>query len=208
MKIRFLVFPILLLVFVCAARSASAQPAASRFEVGVQAAVLRLSDFGGANTGIGGRFSASLSRWITADVEVNFFPNDDIVLPVSSFAPDLRVAYARRRADAFAGVKVGWRGERLGIFAKARPGLTRLTHQGLSCAGEVCALMLFVLPEYRTEFALDLGGVVEVYPSGRTVARVELGDTMIRHRSAAPPCPSGACTSHNIATRFGMGLRF
>jgi hypothetical protein len=45
MRIRFAVLPILVFVFVCDAGIASAQPASSRFEVGAQAAVLRLSDF-------------------------------------------------------------------------------------------------------------------------------------------------------------------
>ena len=71
----------------------------------------------------------------------------------------------------------------------------------------MCALMLFARPEYRTEFALDLGGIVEFYPTRRTVARVDFGDVMIRHRSAAvPPCSD--CTSHNFTSRFGIGLRF
>lgn len=208
MNIRILVVPILLLVVAFGASSASAQPTAPRFELAVQASVLRLTDFGATNAGIGGRFSVDLSRWVTADVEVNVFPNDDIVLPVSSFAPDLRVAHYRRRAESFAGLKLGMRGERLGAFAKVRPGLTQLTHQKMGCAGEICALMLFARPVYRTEVALDLGGVFEVYPTGRTVARVEFGDTVIRHRSLAPPCPSNRCTSHNVTTRFGVGLRF
>lgn len=35
------------------------------------------------------------------------------------------------------------------------------------------------------ELALDLGGILELYPSTRTVARLELGNTAIRHRSSA-----------------------
>jgi hypothetical protein len=73
--------------------------------------------------------------------------------------------------------------------------------------GNGCALVLIALDTYRTEFALDLGGGIEFYPSRRTVARVELGDTIIRHRSFAPPCPSG-CTSHNLSSRLGIGVRF
>jgi hypothetical protein len=110
----------------------------------------------------------------------------------------------------FAGVKLGMRGERLGIFAKVRPGFARLTDRGQECLGIDCArvLMLRALPSYRTEFALDLGGGLEFYPSARTVTRLELGDTMIRHRSLAPPCPASTCTSHNLSSRFGVGLRF
>lgn len=207
MKIRFLVFSLLLSVLVCGAASAVAQPAAPRFEVSGQASVLRLSDFGATNAGIGGRIGFDLSRWVTADAEVDFFPNDDFVSPDST-APEFRLFHYRRRTDAFFGVRIGTRGERFGAFARVRPGFTRLVGEGSKCVGPVCALALFQREEYRTEFALDLGGGFEFYPSQRTVARVELGDTMIRHRSMAPPCWQSTCTSHNVATRFGMGLRF
>ena len=107
-------------------------------------------------------------------------------------------------------MKVGRRSERFGAFIKARPGLTRLADKGTECIGRGCdvVLMLLYRPSYRTELAFDLGGGIELYPSARTVARVEFGDTMIRHRSPAPPCPSRECTSHNLASRFGLGFRF
>jgi len=50
--------------------------------------------------------------------------------------------------------------------------------------------------------------VLELYPSGRSVARFEVGDTIVRHRSTAPPCFSGDCTSHNLGSRVGFGVRF
>ena len=107
-------------------------------------------------------------------------------------------------------MKVGRRSERFGAFIKARPGLTRLADKGTECIGRGCdvVLMLLYRPSYRTELAFDLGGGIELYLSARTVARVEFGDTMIRHRSPAPPCPSRECTSHNLASRFGLGFRF
>lgn len=209
MRIRFPVVSILVFVFVCAARVGSAQPAPSRFEIAAHAAMLRLSDFGATNAGIGGRFSIDLSRWLSFDAEANLFPSDDIALPASVVA-DVRVAHYRRRAEAFAGMKLGVRGEKLGVYAKLRPGFARLTDRGQECVGVDCArvLMLLARPTYRTEFAIDLGGGLEFYPSARTVTRLELGDTMIRHRSLAPPCPGSTCTSHNLSSRFGVGLRF
>lgn len=209
MKIRFPVVAILVFVFVFAARGGSAQPAPPRFEIGAHAAVLRLSDFGATSAGIGGRFTFDLSPWVSLEAGGSFFPFDDIALPGTVVA-DVRVAHYRRRAEAFAGVKLGLRGERLGVFAKLRPGFTRLTDRGQECLGVDCArvLMLLARPAYRTEFALDLGGGLEFHPSARTVTRLELGDTVIRHRSLAPPCPGFTCTSHNVSTRFGVGLRF
>jgi hypothetical protein len=68
--------------------------------------------------------------------------------------------------------------------------------------------VLLARPAYKTEFAFDLGGGLEIYPSVRTVARFELGDTMIRHRSLAPPWPRTTRTSQNLSSRIGIGFRF
>jgi hypothetical protein len=38
--------------------------------------------------------------------------------------------------------------------------------------------------------------------------RFDLADTMIQHRSFAPPCWRSTCTSHNLSSRVGVGLRF
>ena len=176
-------------------------------EVAGQAALLRLNDSGTTNAGLGGRFGLQLSRWVSLDAEVNFFPKDEFEVDTSADPPAARVSYNRRRTDVLAGVKAGWRGDRFGLFGKVRPGFTHLTDRGIECIGAMCALMLFARPEYRTEFALDLGGIVEFYPTRRTVARVDFGDVMIRNRgTAAPPCAD--CTTHNFTSRFGFGLRF
>jgi hypothetical protein len=188
-------------------RVASAQ-SLGRFEVGGQVSALRIQDFGSTPAGFGGRFSFDLSDWLSVESELNFFPRDTITVDGQAGA-DLRVAYRRQRSEAVFGPKLGMRTERFGVFAKVRPGFVRLSDQGVDCVGDVCALatMLLARPVYRTEFALDLGAVLEFYPSARTVARVDVGDTLIRHRSqVAPPCPN--CTSHNFASRVGIGLRF
>ena len=71
----------------------------------------------------------------------------------------------------------------------------------------MCALLLLAPPEYDTQFVFDLGGMVEFYPSDRFLARVDVGNTFIRHRALAPPCTS--CTSRsNLNATFGFGVRF
>ena len=176
----------------------------SRLEVAGQATMLRLNDLG-TSAGFGGRFSFDLTNLVALEAEVNFFPSEKITLP-TGIAGTARLAYHRRRTDALFGAKVGHRGERFGLFARVRPGLARLSDRGLGCDGEVCPLILVARPEYRTEFALDVGGTVEFYPSARSVARLDLGDVMIRNRSSAPPCTG--CTTHNFTSRFGAGFRF
>lgn len=194
---------------VCAMAGTAAAQSASRVDVAVQASVLRLDGSGATSAGIGGRLSFDLSRRVSLDAEATFFPNDDFeaLLVAPTTTGEQGLVYHRRRVDLFGGVKVALlQGPRLAIFGKIRPGLTRLSNRGVECIGDVCALVLIALPEYRNEFALDAGGIVEIYPTGRTILRVDIGDTMIRHRSAAPPCNN--CSTHNVGTRFGVGLRF
>jgi hypothetical protein len=186
---------------------ALAQSQGRSVDVSAQAAMLRLSDGHATNAGFGGRVTFDVWRWVAVDTELSFYPNDDFNVPMT-IRPDLtgRLVYNRQRTEGFFGVKVGRRGDRFGVFAKARPGFAKLTNNGLGCGGDVCALIPVFPPDYRTEFAFDLGGIVEFYPSARTVARVDLGDVMINHRSTTPPCSN--CTSHNFTSRLGFGFRF
>ncbi len=194
-------------LYLSAPAVASAQ-SDSRFEVGGHLNVFRFGDFDATRAGLGGRISVDLSPWLAVEGVASYFPHDDVSIAPSSLNPDLRTTYVRRRGEAFAGVKVGRRGERMGLFAKVRPGLTRVSGSGVRCEGPECAFILLAVPTYRTEFALDVGGGFELYPTRRTVARIELGDTIIRHRGQAPPCWQSACTSHNFSSRVGLGLRF
>lgn len=211
MNIRCVAAAFVTLALVGGAPTAAAQPAADRFEVAANLNVLRLSDFDATSAGIGGRVSFDLTKYASLEGELAFFPKDRIVQPPfpTAFGP-FQIANERRRMDVLAGLKVGTRGDRFGVFAKARPGVTRLIDRGTACEGPGCAtiLMLIARSTYRTEFAFDFGGGVELYPTARTVARFEMGDTLIRHRSSAPPCPASQCTSHNLSSRLGFGYRF
>jgi len=188
----------------------AAQTPAERVTLGAQLSMLGVADDKNSiGVGIGARGSYALSRWLEADAEISFLPRDraefgfgDGVAPI---APGF-TRYDRRRVMMFAGPKAGVRSERFGVFAKARPGFTRLFDRGLGCSGEICALILLARPVYRTEFAMDLGGVVEVYPSSGSVVRFDLGTTVVRHRSLAPPCTD--CTTRNLSSSLGVGWRF
>lgn len=176
-------------------------------DVAIQATMLRLSDGDATNAGVGGRLTFDISRWGALDAEISFFPKDDFTRATLTPLPG-RFVYQRNRTEGFLGIKAGHRGDRVGVFAKARPGFTRLIGKRLGCHGDVCSLFLPspFPPEYRTEFAFDLGAIVEFYPSARIFSRIDLGDVMIRHRSDPPPCSD--CTSHNFASRLGVGFRF
>jgi hypothetical protein len=187
---------------------AQAQSFSRAVEFGLQMSTLRLDGAArGTNTGLGGRVTIDLARWIAVESEINVVPKDEWRFAVGSLVgvEGGELLYSRRRLEAFAGVKAGYRGERVGVFGKVRPGITRLTHTGVNCVAEVCALMLIALPVYEREFALDAGGVVEFYPSSRLVARFDLGDEIIRQRSGPPHHPG---TRHNFTSRLGVGFRF
>jgi outer membrane protein with beta-barrel domain len=194
-----------LLFTVCS--TASAQTSPPRIEVGAQISALRLTDLDSTNEGFGGRVSYSFWPWLSVEGELNYFPSDTAIRDYEAIAPGFRLSYKRSRVEAFAGPKIGIRRNWFGVFAKARPGFEHLTDRGLNCAGEVCALALFMRPVYRTEFAVETGGVFEIYPSSRAVARFDVGTTIIRHRSdAVPPCRN--CTTNNLTTKIGVGWRF
>jgi hypothetical protein len=195
------------MMMVClAAGAAAAQTAPSRFEAGGQFSTLRIGEQGNTNAGIGGHVAFDFSRWIAMEAAISFFPRDRIEVEMGN-APVTTTRWIRRRWEGFFGPKIGVRGDRLGAFAKVRPGFVTLSDTGVGCAGDLCPLILLPRPDYRTEFALDLGGIFEYYPTPRTIARFDLGTTAIRHRSqGVPPCRD--CTTKNLSTSAGIGFRF
>lgn len=200
----------LIACLVAASAPAAAQAVAERVTLGAQVSMLGVADDSNSKSvGIGARGSYAFSRWLAADAEFGFFHRDRAEFGFGDGAAPIApgfTRYDRRRITVLAGPKVGVRSERLGVFAKARPGFTRLFDRGVGCSGEICALILLARPVYRTEFAMDLGGIVEVYPSSGSLVRFDLGTTVVRHRSLAPPCHD--CTTHNLSSSLGVGWRF
>ena len=186
---------------------ASAQSNVRRLEVGGHFSTLQIGDAGNTNAGLGGRVSYEFLPWLTIEGDLSYFPNDRLDIDLGAASLALQTQYSRRRLEGFVGPKIGVRGGKFGAFGKVRPGFAHLIDKGLNCVGELCALALFARPEYHPEFALDLGGIVEFYPTERTIARFDLGTIVIRHRSSyAPPCRE--CTTQNFSTSLGMGVKF
>jgi hypothetical protein len=189
------------------AAPASGQTDVRRLEIGGHFSTLQVGDAGNTNAGLGGRVSYEFLPWLALEGDLSYFPNDRLDVDLGPSSLMLQTQYSRRRLEGFVGPKVGVRGERFGAFAKVRPGFAHLIDKGVRCVGELCALALLARPEYHPEFALDLGGIVEFYPTERTVARFDLGTTVIRYRSSlAPPCSE--CTTQNLSTSLGMGFKF
>jgi hypothetical protein len=91
-----------------------------------------------------------------------------------------------RAIQGLFGPKIGYRTDTVGIFVKARPGFITFsnTFQGINFNPTVPSA--FTIETGRlTEPALDLGTVIEIYPSRHWAWRTDLGDTMIFYRSVA-----------------------
>jgi hypothetical protein len=97
------------------------------------------------------------------------------------------------------GVKYGLRSEKFGIFSKLRPGFVRFSE----------GTPIFLGSSSDTEFALDFGGVFEVYASRNVALRFDVGDTIIRFSNpnllgvGADPA-----YRHNLQLSTGVAFRF
>lgn len=189
-----------------------------RFEVGAQFTGVRIDNnpisiaFNERRNepGFGGRFTYNLGRYFALESEINFFPRRyrGFFTPLSG----------GRITQGLFGVKAGTRLGRFGVFGKARPGFMRYD--------KTVDNVRFPEgngPDPRDPFgfemgsavhaALDVGGVVEYYPSRRTILRLDLGDTIVRYAGIPVFDTNGGFMKvteyqHNAQAGFGFGFRF
>ena len=187
-----------LLLLLLAPAGAEAQTDEHKFEVG---GVFTAIGVGDSSKGLGLRFGYNLTEHIAVDAETAFFPRRH--LGNEQFGQNVQ---------GFAGVKAGARSKYVGLFAKARPGVMFI---GESVSGFDCGTRadITVCRPERNHLALDAGVVAEVYPSSRTIIRVDLGDTIVRFRNAGRNVFNGAQTTssdvtHNFQASIGFGYRF
>ena len=163
---------------------------APKFEIGVQYTSLsiNLPGFGGTEIapGVGGRVTYNFTDYFAIEAEGNVFP--------SATRRDYTTGGAAQQMQA--GVKVGKRWQRFGLFAKARPGLVSFSETIAPTLIESGGLVFSSFQrERKTHFSMDLGGVLEFYPSRRMLVRFDAGDTIVRYGEHAEfqpvPFPSG-----------------
>ena len=170
-------------------------------------------------SGLGGRVGYNFSKFLALEGEVNLFPGDS-------------ETEGGRKVQLVAGLKVGKRFNGVGFFAKARPGFVRYSKGNYTpiLGGSLCnaisptPISCFT-SRASTNLALDVGGVVELYPSKRTILRFDAGDSIVwrgsRIAAALQPRPPGtfgptivvgvpvsAETTHNFQLSLGFGIRF
>ena len=194
-----------------------AQDETPKYEFGAQFTVLRVNDLDITEPGFGGRFTYNVTDNLAFEAEGNFFPRD---APVQSGVFSGFVIQGGHKTQGLFGVKLGVRRKRFGVFGKVRPGFVHFSHLESSSGILFCTVpsCLDFFPPYSvTDYALDIGGVVELYPSRRTVVRVDLGDTIIKPSSGKPvelpvenfpTVPTFRSTSHNLQFSVGVGFRF
>jgi hypothetical protein len=197
-----------------------AQSEQPKIEWSTQYSALHLSDFDTWMQGVGTRGSFNFNRHVSLEGEVNFLFPRGAVNPSSAVAIPSPFYLGERATQGLFGVKAGVSGSKFGLFGKLRPGLIHFNKS--SCQGGViidgrCYGSLIpgstcrdangnIIPCLQSlagenRFALDLGGVIEFYPTRRFVIRMDLGDTLIRNSQPGQ-------TSHNLQLGTGFGIRF
>jgi hypothetical protein len=199
-------------------RGAFAQTQADehKFEVGGQATTIHLAPthttvttptvgtfnaegFDVTTFGVGGRVGYNVNRYVAVEAEFNYFPEKNF----NEVAQD-------RREQFFAGVRVGKRWEKAGVFAKLRPGVMHFDEIPFQtvCSATSCR------ERGENTLALDAGAVVEYYPTARTILRFDAGDTIVHFKEAGPTAFSTSTvftprqTTHNFQASVGFGFRF
>lgn len=176
----------------------------SRYEIGAQFTSLSNSP---RSIGFGGRFTFNLNRNVAFEAEGN--------------------ALSGPAGQGLFGVKAGRRYNKFGIFAKARPGFIYDSRGSFeyvlrSTPNPAAQFPFDVRRKSQTSFALDVGGVLEFYPTKHLVTRFDFGDTIIVtpprtinfpiiNGNEAPVLQSfrlSTRTTNNFQFSAGVGYRF
>jgi hypothetical protein len=199
--------PRVILIFVLAigavADGAWAQ-ARAPLEAAAQIATARVGELDSTDVGIGGRVTWHPWDVIGVEGELTFYPGD---------IPD-RTPVSRSRLEGLFGVTAGPRLGRWRPFARIRPGFLRI-----AAAPEPVACILIFPPPLScalaagdTRAAVDLGGGVEVFTSGTTFVRVDVGDRMISYQGPAIDrrgrVHDDQFIGHDVRVAIGAGWRF
>jgi hypothetical protein len=202
----------LFVLFLTCGETRAQQGEVPKVEVGAQFSSLSL----GApavrrEVGVGGRVTYNLDSHFSLEAEGVLFPSGS----TRDFRPGGNIV------EAQFGIKAGKRFKKFGVFAKARPGFISFdgTFTLLGTHTELINDILFTQIDFKdarkTYFSTDIGGVLEVYPSRRVVARFDAGDTIIRYgryndldfSRTTPLFSAPAQVTHNFQFSAGVSFR-
>ena len=190
-KMFFFVLAAAALWLMVPAQNAQAQSETPKVEIGAHYTLLRFRDFDITDNGVGGRITFNLSDNIGLEGELNYFGQKrSSDSPLTTFP----LFVDSSRTQGLFGAKTGIRSEKAGIFGKFRPGFVRFGESG-------------VIPgQSFTQFALDIGGVFELYPTRHVALRFDIGDTIVRFGSNFTG--GDAFYSNNLQISSGIAFRF
>jgi hypothetical protein len=201
MKKMFFFAPVMAaLLLMAPAPNAQAQSKSEtpKVEVGVNYTLLRTNGAGiipsSSDSGVGGRVTYNLADSLSLEGEYTVFPQDGRINLANLSSTN------SHKSQGLFGVKYGMRSEKFGIFGKLRPGFVRFSEGDLLLGG-------VGLPSSKTNFALDVGGVFEIYLLRSVALRFDLGDTIIRYPDN-PAAGIGSFTTSNLQVGTGVAFRF
>ena len=172
-------------------------------DVSVQIAMRSLSEFDQTEAGFGAKVSYRVSPWLAADGEVSFFPSD-------AGSP----AFSRSRLEGLAGVRVGPRLGRAGIFAAFRGGAVRFAEapESFPCILIYPPPLVCAIAAGDTLPTVQLTGGFEIFPGDRLVVRIEAGDQLLQYSGPALTADrevfDDSRWTHNFKATASVGLRF
>jgi len=190
---RFMPFRLALAMAMLLCGLATGTGRAQEVEIGAQTTYLDLNAADASAWGVGGRIGWQTLPFVALEAEVSVFPQD--VGRTGSFV------------QVLGGAKVGGRARGYGLFAKLRPGFVRFDETFIQ-PGTAC---IAVVPTPRgclatqTNFALDFGSVIEVYPTDTLTLRVDVGTTYIWYGSQGE---GRSRREGNFQLALGAGVRF
>jgi hypothetical protein len=220
-KCAFLASMFALTILFSSSAQAQAPDVPSKIEIGVlfssvtfpvQSGGAGAATFSQGNTeaGGGGRFTFNFNKHVALEAEVNFFPHPNFNEPARS----------GRLLQGQFGLKSGKRFGKFGLFAKARPGVMSFSRAFTQVGTQTITDpngQTFTFPIFgdrrKNRLSMDVGGVIEFYPSRAVLTRIDVGDTMIRYGSDSF-FPFGLTvlpdsrTTHNLQSSAGIGFRF
>lgn len=168
-------------------------------------------------TGIGGRFTYNVNRAFAVEGEVNYLPSTMTLADhFEAGVPRTGPFSGGEKTQVLFGAKYGYRGKRIGIFGKIRPGFIHFnafpyitnTYIFYGPNGQISDVVLVSAEKPATFFNVDVGGVFEYYTSKRTFLRVDVGDTIVHHNRQEPKEYNPTFNRHNLQMNVGFGFRF
>ena len=172
-------------------------------EVGGHVAVAASGELD-TSIGVGVR-AAWRPSWLGTEAELTIYPQD---------RPENGAAFTSGSIEGLFGVTAGPVLGRVRPFARVRPGFLRVQEapQPIVCILIFPPPLGCTLAGGRTLFALDLGGGVELFPTGRTVIRIDVGDRLVRYPGPAfdrdREVHDSDFFAHELRFAAGAGLRF